>query len=224
MTMRSSRTTVDQTRNAFTLIELLVVIAIIAILAGMLLPSLSKAKERGNTMRCLNNVKELGLAMQMYGDENDGLLPMAHAVQTWNDTNPVPWTRPLLTYFHNTNILKCPSMSQFYDKSPYSYFMGARGAFVEEGFQRASVDLQKMQMPSAYIVSGDCNFPFDDTDADPDNYSQDTLFGFKSPAHDQRLNILFGDLHVKSYQNFTPEEMTFAYTKAGVDWNFSNYP
>ena len=211
-------------RRAFTLIELLVVIAIIAILAGMLLPSLSKAKERGNTMRCLNNAKQLGLAMQMYSDENEGLLPMAHAIHTWNDTNPPAWSRELFPYFHTTNILKCPSMSQFYEKSPYNYFMGARGAFVAAGLQRASVDFRQIQFPSAYVLSGDCNFPFDDTDADPDNYSQDTLFGFKSPAHDQRVNILFGDLHVKGYQKFVPEEITFAYDKGGVDWNFTNYP
>jgi prepilin-type N-terminal cleavage/methylation domain-containing protein len=222
--MKTEALPTKQVGAAFTLIELLVVIAIIAILAGMLLPSLSKAKERGHTITCLNNAKQLGLAMAMYGDENDGLLPMAHAVQAWDDTNTPPWSRPLLTYFHNTNVLRCPSMSQFYERSPYNYFMGSRAAFIDAGMQRASVDFQDIQLPSAYILSGDCNFPFDPTDADVDNYSQDTLFGFKSPAHDKRVNVLFGDQHVKSYPKFTPEEMTFSYTKAGVDWNFTNYP
>ena len=62
-------------KRGFTLIELLVVIAIIAILAGLLLPVLAETKQKGQATICLNELKQVGLAMQMFADENDDMIP-----------------------------------------------------------------------------------------------------------------------------------------------------
>ena len=94
-------------KQGFTLIELLVVIAIIAILAAILFPVFARAREKARQASCTSNLKQIGLALQMYSSDYDGLLPLAN--QYPGTDGPPGLVDVLEPYTKNKQIFRCPS-------------------------------------------------------------------------------------------------------------------
>lgn len=116
------RATRHAARLAFTLIELLVVISVIGILAALLLPVLSRAKEAARSAACLSNLHQIGIALQLYVQDNNNKLPfMRDRSLTTTNTLPGP-NQVLASDLGNTNVLCCPSdREQLFEQTGSSY-------------------------------------------------------------------------------------------------------
>jgi prepilin-type N-terminal cleavage/methylation domain-containing protein len=151
----------DRTVAGFTLIELLVVIAIIAILAALLLPALVNAKEKARRASCQSGLRQLGLAVQMYGNDNGDIIPTGvrdngqmHTI--WIGTN----TFNAIRQYSGTNMSTCPSLAgtfQYYEAGigwviGYSYNGGKTALWPGEPAPQWVMPLRFADGPTATLA------------------------------------------------------------------------
>ena len=207
-------------KSAFTLIELLVVISVIAILAGIALPVFSKVMEKSRATSCASNLRQLGLGVAAYLNDNDD--------QIFKDppaTGANPWPQVLQEkYVTNWKVFKCP-----FDKridasgvdAPVSYGINKNVLTQTSGAGKWDGNFSKIEAPSQLILMGpemttEPSVPkFDAKNKGSFNVSltQPTAGSVKLGTHQGRsqINVLFADSHVASIK-YTPSSDPEAFT------------
>ena len=168
--------------TAFSLVELLVVMAIIAILAALLLPVISRAKEEGRATACVSNLHQIGLALQMYVDANNNTLPIMRDAPTDTNamaTNTFPTVNVVLgSELGNTNVLRCPSDVQ--------------GIFQLTGSSYSWNSLLNGENANHLVVLG-MNFK---PQAIPVFFDKEGFHAARGPS--KAVNYLYADGHIKN--------------------------